>query len=452
MTQRPLFETRRFCRALLAGCLISTGAGCRADDLLSAYREALLQDPVYEAARHAFAATEQKLPQARAALLPVLSMSGGKSRQHGSASFNEGQAINRDVGNRNWSLQLSQPLFRPATWAAYNQADAQVRAAAAQLESARQELILRIAQAFFDVVLAAESLAVSEAQYGAVEQQLKLAQRNFEVGAATITDVHEAKSRLDLSRSQRIAAANELSVKRAELEKLTGKAPGLLPSINPEATLPSPDPADVKAWITLAAASNPQIVIQDANVESLEHEVTRNRAAHAPTLDLNASHGTSFASGSMTSPEDVSIRTRAAQVGIQLTIPLWSGGGTESRVAEAAANLAKARAEREAARRQAITSVRQAFSGVVNGQAQIEALASAVVSSRSAVEANQVGYRIGTRINIDVLNSEQQLYATRRDLAKAKIDTLMQGLRLKAAVGTLGEPDVAAINHLFIAL
>jgi outer membrane protein len=442
------------CRAsvLLASCVLLVGGQCCAEDLLTVYREAVLQDPTYDAARYAYEAAEQKLPQARAGLLPTLSLSGGKSLQHGPASFNEAAEQNREVRNRNWSLQLSQPLLHPANWAALSQAHAQVRAAAAQLNLARQELILRSAQAFFDILLAMESMAVADGQHVAVEQQWILARRNFEVGVATITDVHEAKSRLDLSRSQKIAATNDLAVKRAELEKLIGRPAGPPALLMPEAVLPAPAPANVEAWVEMAASANPQMVIQEAIVESMEYEVSRNRAAHAPTLDLTASHGKSYASGSMTSPEDIPVRTRSAQVGVQLTIPIWSGGGTQSRVAEATAYLAKARAEREAARRQAVTTARQAFSAVVNGQAQIEALSSAVVSSQSSVEANKIGYRIGTRINIDVLNAEQQLYATRRDLAKARIETLMQGLRLKAAVGTLDEPDVAAVNQLLVAL
>jgi outer membrane protein len=446
MTFRKFMPPWR-CR-LLAFSLCLASFQCRGEDLSSVYREALLQDPIYEAAHYAFEAAEQKLPQARAGLLPTLSLSGSKLHQHGAASFNDAPEQNRDVRSYNLSWQLSQPLIRPANWAAYSQSEAQVRVAAAQLDLARQDLILRTVQAYFDVLLALESVAVAEGQYGAVEQQSILAKRNFEVGAATITDVHEAKARLDLARSQKISAANDLLIKRAELEKVTGRFVGRLTPLAADAALPAPLPADANVWAQQAANASPLVAIQDATVEALEHEVTRNRAAHAPTLDLNASRGPSYASGSMTSPEDIPTRSRASQVSIQLNIPIWSGGGTQARVAEAQANLAKARADREAARRQAVTAARQAYAGVINGQAQVDALASAEVSSQSAVEDNKVGYRIGTRINIDVLNAQQQLYTTRRDLARARVDALMQGLRLKAAVGTLDESDVMAVNRL----
>lgn len=435
-------------RACLAGLLLSLPPASQADDLLSLYHEALARDPVYLAARHSLAAAEQRLPQARAGLLPTLSLAAGDSRQRGAASFNDAPYEDRDVKNRNWSLQLSQPLFRPTAWFALSQAEAQFRQANAQFHLASQELILRLAQAYFDVVLAEESVAVVAAQHDAVTQQWNLAKRNFEVGMATVTDVHEAKSRLDLARAQGIAADNELTVKQAELERIVGQAPRQLQRLDPVAMLPTPQPAAVADWVAQAAEASPLVAVQSANVAALEHELARQRAGHAPTIDLNASYGKTFTSGSLTSPTDIPVRNRAGQVGVQLTVPIWSGGAVAARVEEARAHLDKAGAELEAARRQAITLARQAFSGVVNGQAQVEALSSAALSSQEAVAANQIGYRIGTRINIDVLNAEQQLYATRRDLARAKIDTLMQGLRLKAATGSLDESAIVAVNGL----
>ena len=434
--------------ACRVGLLLSIAVPARAEDLLSLYREALLQDPEYQAARYSLEIAEQKAPEARAALLPTLSIVGGESKQKGEASFSEAPYEDREVRSRNWSLQLSQPLFRPAAWAGYRQADAQVRQAQAQFRQASQELILRCAQAYFDAVLAQESLSVALAQADAVEQQWILARRNFEVGIATVTDVHEAKSRLDLARSQKIAAENELAVRLSELEKIVGKPAQRLPALKPQAELPSPQPADVAAWVERSGSGSPGVAMLMAAAEASEYEVTRSRSGHVPTVDLNASYGTTYSSGSMTSPTDVPARSRSGQIGVQLTVPIWSGGAVSSRVAQAEAALGKARADLEAAKRQAATLVRQTYSGVVSGHAQIEALDSAVASSRDAVEANRIGYRIGTRINIDVLNAEQQLYTAKRDLVRAKTETLMQGLRLKAAVGELGDADVAAINQL----
>ncbi|WP_374498617.1 TolC family outer membrane protein [Zoogloea sp.] len=431
---------------LLAGLLAPSLAWT--DDLLSLYRSALSQDPIYLAARYALQASEQKVPQARADLLPVISLGADTSSQHGSAAFNEAPEEDRHVRSNNWSLRLAQPLFRPASWSMLSQAEAQYRQAVAQFRLASQDVILRVAQAFFDALLAQESFSVASAQLNAVTQQLSLAKRNFQVGTATITDVHEAQSRLDLARSQQIAASNELTVKRAELERVAGTPPSMLPMLSSDASLPRPYPDDVDKWIALAQTNSPLIAIQDGNKDICEHQLARSRAGHAPTVDIHASYGSLYSSGSMTSPTDVPTRSRAGQIGLQVAVPIWSGGAVASRIAEAQANLDKALADREASRRQAVTQSRQAFSGIASGHAQVEALASAVLSSQEAVKANQIGYRIGTRINIDVLNAEQQLYSARRDLARAKMETLMHGLRLKAATGSLTEQDVIGVNAL----
>jgi outer membrane protein len=179
-----------------------------------------------------------------------------------------------------------------------------------------------------------------------------------------------------------------------------------------------------------------------------DREIDKSRAAHSPTLDLTAGYGINYASGSISSPADIATRTRSGQVGLNLTVPLFAGGGVQARVREAIALKEKASEDLEVARRQAITQARQAFTGVVNGAAQVDALESAISSSKSSLDANKVGYRIGTRINIDVFNAEQQLYSAQRDWHKARAETLMQGLRLKASNATLGETDLQAINDL----
>jgi outer membrane protein len=196
-----------------------------------------------------------------------------------------------------------------------------------------------------------------------------------------------------------------------------------------------------------AREENLQVLIQRAGRDVAEQEIERHRAAHWPTLDLTASHGSNYSSGSLSTPADLTTRVRSTQLGMQLNIPLYAGGAIDSRVREAAAALARADADLEAARRQGAAAARQAFATVANGHAQTEALASAVRSSQSAVDANRIGYRIGTRINIDVLNAEHQLHAARRELFRARADVVVQGLSLKAAVGALEVADLEAINR-----
>lgn len=447
-TRRKTSNTLSLAVSVAVAAFIAGTGPAQAEDLLDIYRKAQHRDAVFEAARHAMEAAAEKVPQARAALLPTLSLNGNNGRQKGDASFSSAPYVDRQVRSSGASLQLSQPIFRFGSWIAYEQADAQVRQSAAQFAQVEQELILRVAQAYFDVLVAQESVTVAVSQLNAVEQQLGLAKRNYEVGMATVTDVHEAKSRFDLARAQRISAVNEHDSRQAELERILGEAPGPLAFLRKDAVLPHPQPADMSAWLSGARDAHPLVRIQQAAQEVAEKEVEKSRAGHLPTLDLTASYGSNFSSGSMTSPADIATRSRSAQVGLQLSIPVFSGGGTNSRVREAASNLSKAGAELEAARRQAVALARQAFAGVTNGHAQIEALASAVESSKSSVDANKIGYKIGTRINIDVLNAEQQFFAAQRDLVKARTETLMQGLRLKAATGSLAEADVEALNRL----
>lgn len=435
--------------ALMCGVALTiTAPLAHSEDLLTLYRKAQSGDAVFEAARYQAEAAAEKLPQARAGLLPTLSLNSNGNQQKGDASFSGAPYLDRDVGSTGTTLQLNQPIFRWGAWLAYAQADAQVRQAMAQYAQAEQDLILRVSQRYFDVLVAQESVSVAQFQLKAVAQQLELARRNFEVGMATVTDVHEAKSRFDLSRAQRIGAINELQNKRADLERVLGEAPGTLAGLRRDAQVPGPQPAELDTWIANAKTQYPLVRIQEAAEEVAEKEIARNKAAHLPTLDLTASYGKTYTSGSITSPADIAVRNRVSQIGLQLSVPLYGGGGISSRVREAVANLGKARADLDDARRQAAALARQAYAGIANGQAQIEALVSAVESSKSSVEANKIGYKIGTRINIDVLNAEQQLYAAQRDLAKSRAETLMSGLRLKASTGALDITDVEALNGL----
>ncbi|MFJ4292112.1 TolC family outer membrane protein [Cupriavidus sp. NPDC089707] len=435
-------------RSAMAAAVALCASHASAIDLLSVYRLAQGGDPTFEASRYALEAGREKLPQARAGVLPSINLSGNGSRQNGQANFAGSPYQDRNVNSWAWNLQLSQPVVRVASWIGVAQAGAQVEQAEAQFAQAESDLILRTAQAYFDLLTARDSVTVAKAQLKAVEQQRVLAKRRYDVGEATITDVYEAQSRHDLGRSQLVQALNDQEARQAELERLVGALPEPLAGLKAEVVLPSPEPMDVNAWMGNARENNPAVRTQMAAVEVAEKEVSKNRAAHLPTLDFTAGYGRNYTSGSMTSPADIENRVRSGTIGLQLTIPLYQGGAVNSRVTEAIANRYKSRAELEAARRQAATQARQAFGGVTSGLSQVDALTSAVTSSLDAVNANKIGYRIGTRVNIDVLNAEQQLFAAQRDLAKARYDTILQGLRLKAAAGSLAEGDVVAVNAL----
>ena len=417
-----------------------------AADLMQVYRDAQTNDPAFAAARATLDAGREKMPQGRAGLLPTLTLSGNSVWNENEISTRNGPVIAKPNFNSNgYQLALSQPLFRWQNWVAYDQSKIQVAQAEANFAQARQDLILRVAQAYFDVIYASENLKAVRANKTAIGQQLESAKKNFEVGTTTITDTHEAQARFDLALAQEIAAESDFEFKQRAVQAIIGKEPSPLAPIRKDAELNSPQPSDMKVWVAAAEKDSIAVQIQQAVADIAAREIDKQRASHYPTLDLVANKGNTatFASTAIGMLE-----TDYQNIGVQLNLPLFQGGAVVSRQREAAANNSAAQSNLEASRRGAALSARQYYLGVANGLAQIRALKAALVSSQSALESNKLGYEVGVRINIDVLNAENQVYVTRRDLAKATLDTLISQLRLKATVGSLGEEDVAQINAL----
>ncbi|PKO94518.1 MAG: channel protein TolC [Betaproteobacteria bacterium HGW-Betaproteobacteria-10] len=418
-----------------------------AADLMQVYRAAQQNDPSFAAAQATLEAGREKMPQSRAGLLPSLNLSGNTTWNDNETAFQNNPAFNAkpQFNSNGYQLTLTQPLFRWQNWVVYDQSKIQVVQAEATFIQARQDLILRVAQAYFDIIFTIENLKAVRANKSAISQQLESAKKNFEVGTTTITDTHEAQARFDLALAQEIAAENDLEIKQHTLEAIIGRAPGPLAAPRKNAELSPPQPNDMKQWVTAAEKDSIGVQIQQAVAEIAARETARQRAGHYPTLDLVANVG---ASKSLASTSLGIADTDFKNIGIQLNIPLFQGGLVVSRQREAAANQHAAQSTLEAARRGAALATRQYYLSVVNGLAQVRALKAALVSSQSALESNKLGYEVGVRINIDVLNAENQVFVTRRDLARATLDTLLAQLRLKAAVGSLGEDDVAQINSL----
>ena len=432
--------------SILLGLLCFSGQSLSVD-LLHVYREALVNDAQYAAARAVAEAGREKLPQGLAGLLPVIGATGNTvwndNRYHP-----ENLPGNHKKYNTNaYNVSLTQPLFRWQNIIQYDQAKWQVVQSEANFAQASQELILRVAQAYFDVLYAQENLKAVRANKEAIAQQLEQAKKNFEVGTATITDTHEAQSRYDLANAQELAGENDLEVKLYALRVIVGKDVGELHRLRPDAALSPPQPASMEKWVEAAEMDSYAVQSQMAAVEVASNEVKRMRAGHYPTLDAVANVGKNNSPMSFTGNDNLETKTR--NIGLQLTIPLFEGGAVNSRTREAAANRMAATSMLENARRTATLDARQSYLGVVNGLAQVRALDAALISSISALESNKLGYEVGVRINIDVLNAEQQVYLTRRDLAKARFDTLLSQLRLKASVGALGEGDLEEISPLF---
>jgi outer membrane protein len=436
----------------IAGVLLLAGISlsARGADLLDIYRLALRNDPTFEVARYTLKAAQEKYPQALAGLLPTVNANGANNVTRAQNQFSTAPSISRDVHAWNWSLQLTQPLIRMQNVYAYDEAKVALEQAQAQYNLAEQDMILRITQAYFGVMASREGIKVAEAELSATREQLDLAKHGFEKGVAAITDVHEAQSRVDLARSHLVEAQNELDAKSAELGKIVDEVPEQLAALDPYVSLPPPQPNDQQVWIKQARDNNPAVRAARSGLLVAEASVGKTRAEHTPTLDLVASYGENYSSGSTTMPTDLASRGQNRQVGVQFTVPLFAGGGTSSHVAEVMANKYRAGAELEVARRQAATDARVAFAAVVNGLSQITALESAVESSQSAVTGNQVGYKLGIYNNVKVLDAEQQFYTAKRDLVKARYETLFQALKLKGAAGLLNGEDMISTNALLV--
>ncbi len=424
---------------LLAAAGFASGAW--AADLMGVYKDALVSDPVYQSARAQYQAGLERLPQAKAGYLPFVTGSASAFRNN----LDRDDASDINYNNQTYAVTLSQPLFRWQNWIAISQAEKQVMQTEATFSTAKQDLIVRTAQAYFDVLLAQDNVAFSEAQKKAFAEQLAQAKRNFEVGTSTIVDTLEAQARYDQTVAKEIFDKNDLEVKRQALQQLIGKpAEALVPLKDPLALAP-PQPASLESWVNAAAGSSFAVAIARAGYEIAVQEVDRAQAGHYPTVDLSATwqhnRNPNLTSGIGTLAQSV------GSVGVSVSVPLFAGGGTQSRVREALAGRDRAQQDLENTQRTVAQSVRTNYLGVTSGIAQVRALEQALASTQSQLDSTILGRDVGVRTSVDVLNAQQQVFQTRRDLQQARYNYLLGTLRLKAASGTLAEPDLEQVNR-----
>ncbi|MBS1210973.1 MAG: channel protein TolC [Proteobacteria bacterium] len=416
----------------------------QAADLLGIYKDARVSDTKYAGARYQLEAGREKLPQGRAGLLPTLSLNGSSSYLNMDATLPTSRKY--DYNTNSYSLQLTQPLFRWQNWVSYKQGELQASLAEVQFAAAEMDLMLRSTQAYFDLLNAQDVLNVVTQLKTAAGEQLQLSKKSFEVGTVTVTDVNDAQSRYDIAAAQEIAAQNDVNVKREALRVLTGKEPPVLAKLRTGVNLTPPSPADAEQWAQAAQQGNFDVQAQQLTTEIAAREVERNRAAHLPTVDAVGSYTRYHAGGSTSSVTES--RYSDWSVGVQATLPLYQGGGVQSKVRETVALAEKAKDDLEGAKRTAGQTARQSYLGVTSGIAQIKGYEAAVVSSTSALESNKLGYQVGVKINMDVLNAQSQLADTSQKLAKARYDTIMAQVKLKQAVGSLSMKDLEEINAL----
>jgi outer membrane protein len=436
-----------------------------AQTLRALYDVACNYDAPYRAALAQVRASEAAVSQARAALLPQVGLQADVQGSRLNANAKDpitigidpttglpvsGQSINRTYAQNDVGISAKQPLYRPASKIALDQSKRQLDAARVQLAAAQQDLIVRLAQAYFDVLTAQETLRYLRTLKDSVGQQLAMAQRNFEIGNANVTDSREAKARLATTTAREITAQNDLRVKQLALEQLVGKT-GVYPHPLAESVaLPTPNPQDIDVWVA-RAANGPVARQARLALEVAQLEVDKAKTGHLPSLDLQASIAhAQFPTGNPMGSIAASTgyQTTISTVGLQLTWPLIAGGAVLAREGETLALQDKAQAQLDDALRGSAQATRAAYLNLQSALEQIQALQAAQDASRTALDADKLGYQVGARTNIDVLNAETEVFQTRRDLIRARYDALLGLLRLKQAAGVLMPSDLTQIDKL----
>ncbi len=421
--------------------LLAAGSAFGATDLLQVYDQAAQSDPQLAAADNAFKAASEAKPQARALILPSVGASASYSRVRADitkTSFGAPRAVT--FNNKSYSLNLSQVLYNRDYFVQLKQADAQVAQAAAQFSAAKQDLITRVAQTYFAVLGAADSVEFAHAEKEAINRQLEQARKRFEVGMIAITDVHEAKAAYDSSRASEIAAQNDLANAQEALREVTGKQDSQLAKLGDHMPLVTPHPDKMADWTRTALDQNLQLISAEQASRVSKEQIERNRSGHYPSLNLVASHTFNDTGGLFVRAETDN------SVGIQLNVPIYQGGGVSSRVRQAAYSYEQSKDVIEQTRRSVLRQTRDAYRGVLTGISRVEALQQAVVSNESALEATEAGFEVGTRTIVDVLLAQSNLFRAKRDYAQARYSYILNTLQLKQAAGTLSVDDIRLIN------
>ncbi|WP_082204635.1 TolC family outer membrane protein [Nitrosospira briensis] len=420
------------------------------------YRQALEEDALYSAARAAHMAAQERLPQGRAGLLPTLSLAFVKRRQFidiGSTTTAAAVGAVRPseviIDNQSVTITATQPIYRKENFVIYEQSKLQVAQADSQFIIAAQDLILRVAQAYLDILTAQVNLEVAEAQKKAISEQLEQAKRNFEVGTTTIVDTYEAQARFDLTTSQEIAAKNQLEVAQRTLQQIIGHMPDEL--VRPKDTayeLLNLKYANMQDWITVAEQNNLALKVQQSVYEIAKQDVERAKAGHYPTLDLVAIYSDQKGVGGTITGRPINLTSK--EIGIQVSFPIFQGFAVQSQVREALAIQERVFQELNNTRRNSVLQVSQQYLNVTNGIAQVKALKQALLSSKSQLDSTKLGQEVGVRTEVDVLNAQQLYYSARRDLAQARNNFLMSRLRLEAEAGELDEDDLREVNQALV--
>jgi outer membrane protein len=430
----------------LFGATLSASATA-AEDLAQVYRLAEQKDPRFKAFEANYAAVQEFRPQARASLmLPTVNATGATTYNEQDISIDNatvfGGGGDFDFNSRGYSINLTQPVYHYDRYMQLLQADFQIRQAQLEVDAARQELMVRVAESYFRVLAAIDNVDFSRAEKEALGRQLEQTQQRYDVGLIAITDVQEAKAGYDRSVADEIAAQKLLDDTIEALREITGEYHEQLAALGEDMPLVSPEPADPQQWVDTALKQNLRIAAADAAAQVAAQEIKVQYAGHLPTLDIVGSHGTDVSGGGRFG----STTTDFSAIGVELNVPIYEGGIVQSRTREATYRHEEAVQRLEEQRRAAVRSTEDAYAGVISGISRVQALQQAVLSSQTALEATQAGYEVGTRTAVDVVAQERNLLGAKRDHAAARYTYVVDTLRLKQAAGTLAPADLDEIG------
>ncbi len=457
-------------RCLSLALMLALGVPvAHADDLMQIYQEARASDPTLAGAEATKLATDENVDQARAQLLPQISAALSFTRTHGgdngqtfvtvpdpnNASGFVDVPVNgttTTIYSRSLGATLDQSLVDISRWTALKSSEYSAQAGSATYDAAQQQLIVDTAQAYFNVLTALDALKFADANEKALNRQLEQAQQRFEVGLAAITDVNDAKAQHDAAIANVISAQNAVDQAREAVRQLTNKEPGEFKKLREDLPLDHPNPDDPEAWVALALKQNPTLASAAYQVDAANANVKTARAGHLPVLSAQVGYSraprwgdTDFSGGSF---HDSSDPKWGSSIGLTLTVPIFTGGFTQSRVRQAIYNRDFAQDQYEFNRRQIEAATRNNFRSVIAGASEVEATKAAVVSAQSSVEATQAGYEVGTRTIVDVLISQQTLLQAQSNYSQARHAFVIDGLLLKQAAGVVEVKDLALINAL----
>ena len=432
--------------ALALACTLSIST--RAETLADVYRLAKEHDPAYRAMRSEFEATEFARKEARAGLLPTISLGYTRSQINQNISQSENQVF--DTGQAKYptteqTLTITQPIFRIGAWRRYQQAKASEKQAAAAWAAAEQDLIMRTATAYLAVLAAQDALALAKGELESIKRQLDLAQEKYKSGQVTVVNLHDARARTALKESEVIAAENELADKLQALREIIGRIPAGFSRLPENIPLVEPEPRDPEQWVATSLAGNLLLEARLMAVEVARREIGRQKAGYWPTLDLSLSRNVSDTGGSLFGGGS---KVNTNEMMLRLTVPLYEGGATSALTGQAVKHHETALEDLERDRRQVERQARAAYQGVTGGMVRVDALKQSVKALESAKKLKEEGYKAGLTTMLGVLDAERDLYAARRDAAQARYDYQLNVLRLKQAAGTLSEEDLLHLSRL----